>query len=61
MTKEIVSIREFAEMTNIKEYVVRRLVKENKLVFFMSGSRAYINYPLSVKTVSYTHLTLPTN
>ena len=49
MTKEIVSIREFAEMTNIKEYVVRRLVKENKLVFFMSGSRAYINYPLSVK------------
>lgn len=49
MTKEIVSIREFAEMTNIKEYVVRRLVKENKLVFFMSESRAYINYPLSVK------------
>lgn len=49
MTKEIVSIREFAEMTNIKEYVVRRLVNENKLVFFMSGSRAYINYPLSVK------------
>ena len=47
MTIEIVSIREFAEMTNIKEYVVRRLV--NKLVFFMSGSRAYINYPLSVK------------
>ena len=49
MTKEIVTIKEFAEMTNIKEYVVRRLIKEKKLVFFMRGTRAYINYPLSVK------------
>ena len=49
MTKEIMTIKEFAEITNIKEYVVRRLIKEKKLVFFMSGKRAYINYPLSVK------------
>ncbi|HRM91386.1 hypothetical protein MKC92_16730 [[Clostridium] innocuum] len=49
MTKEIMTIKEFAEVTNIKEYVVRRLVKEKKVVFFMSGKRAYINYPLSIK------------
>lgn len=49
MNKEIMSVKEFAEVTNIKEYVVRRLVREKKLVFFMSGKRVYINYPLSVK------------
>lgn len=43
------TIKEFAEITNIKEYVVRRLIKEKKVVFFMSGKRAYINYPLSIK------------
>ena len=43
------TIKEFAEITNIKEYVVRRLIKEKKVVFFMSGKRAYINCPLSIK------------
>ena len=43
------TIKEFVEITNIKEYVVRRLIKEKKLVFFMSGKRAYINYPESMK------------
>lgn len=49
MEKEIMTIKEFAEVMNLKEYVVRRLVKENKIVYFMSGTHAYINYPLSKK------------
>lgn len=49
MEKEIMTIKEFADVMNLKEYVVRRLVKENKVVYFMSGTHAYINYPLSKK------------
>lgn len=45
--KEIMSIKEFSEATGLKVWVVRRLVKEKKLVFFMSGRVAYINYPKS--------------
>lgn len=29
MEKEIMTIKEFAEVMNLKEYVVRRLVNEN--------------------------------
>lgn len=47
--KEIMTIKEFSEATGLKEYVVRRLVKEKKVVFFMSGRHAYINYPESKK------------
>lgn len=43
------TVKEFAETMKLKEYVVRRLVKENKIVFFTSGTRIYINYPLSQK------------
>lgn len=42
-------IKEFVDVVNLKEYVVRGLVKENKIVYFMSGTHAYINYPLSKK------------
>ena len=49
LTFQKLTIKEFDEITNIKEYVVRRLIKEKKVVFFMSGKRAYINYPLSIK------------
>jgi len=49
MEKEIMTIKEFAVAMNLKEYVVRRLVKENKIVYFMSGTHAYINFPLSKK------------
>lgn len=47
--KEIMTIKEYSEVTGLKEYVVRRLIKEKKLVFFMSGKHAYINYPESQK------------
>lgn len=49
MKKEVMTVKEFAEAMELKEYVVRRLVKEKKVVFFMSGNHAYINYPMSVK------------
>lgn len=49
MMKEIMTVKEFSEATGLKEYVVRRLIKEKKLVYFMSGKRAYINFPESQK------------
>ena len=49
MEKEIMTIKEFSEALQLKEYVVRRLIKENKLVYFMSGVHVYINYPESKK------------
>lgn len=33
MDKEIMTVQEFAKKLNIKEHVVRRLLKERKLVF----------------------------
>lgn len=49
MMQEIMTVQEFCEATKLKAYVVRRLIKEGKLVYFMSGRRAYINYPKSMK------------
>lgn len=51
MEKEIMTIKEFAIKLNVKEHVVRRLVRENKVVYFKSGNHAYINYPLSLKKI----------
>lgn len=47
MPKEIMTIKEFAEAMDLKVFVVRRLVKDNKLVVFNSGTHTYINYELS--------------
>ena len=47
--KNILAIKQFSSRTGLSIKVVRRLIKEKKLVFFMSGKRAYINYQLSVK------------
>jgi len=47
MPKEIMTIKEFAEAMDLKIFVVRRLVKENRLVCFNSGTHTYINYELS--------------
>lgn len=47
--QEIMTVQEFSEATKLKPYVIRRMIKEGRLVFFKSGRRAYINYPESIK------------
>ena len=47
--QEIMTVQEFSEATKLKPYVIRRLIKEGRLVCFMSGRRAYINVPESSK------------
>ena len=47
--QEIMTVQEFSEATKLKPYVIRRLIKEGRLVCFMSGRRAYINHPESMK------------
>ena len=46
---EIMTVQEFSEYSGLRPYVIRRLIKEKRLVFFMSGRRAYINVPESSK------------
>lgn len=46
---EIMTVQEFSEYSGLKPYVIRRLIKEKRLVVFMSGRRAYINVPESSK------------
>lgn len=38
------TVKEFAQALDLKEYVVRRMIKENKLVYFKSGKHIYIHY-----------------
>ena len=38
------TIKEFAQALDLKEYVVRRKLKEGKLVYFKSGKHTYIHY-----------------
>lgn len=47
--KEIMTIKEFAQALDLKEYVVRRMLKEGKLVYFKSGKHAYIHYGKSIQ------------
>lgn len=50
MNKEdIMTVQEFSEYSGLRPYVIRRLIKEKRLVYFMSGRRAYINVPESSK------------
>ena len=43
------TIKEFAQAVDLKEYVVRRRLKEGKLVYFKSGKHAYIHYGKSIQ------------
>jgi len=40
---KMTSIRETSELTGIPEFTIRKLVKDEKIVFIKSGNRAIIN------------------
>lgn len=44
MKKDMVTIKEIFEAMYLKEYVVRRFIRENKIVYFISRNNVYINY-----------------
>lgn len=46
--KEIMTVREFAKASGLKECAVRRLIKEQRVCYMKIGSRYYINYPKSM-------------
>ncbi len=41
---KMVTVNELANLVNISAYAVRRLVKENRITYFKSGSKVLINY-----------------
>lgn len=47
--KEIMTVKEFADASGLKECAVRRLVKEQRVCYMKIGSRYYINYPRSME------------
>ena len=40
----MVTIKEIFEAMYLTEYVVRRFIRENKIVYFISRNNVYINY-----------------
>ncbi|WP_270640148.1 hypothetical protein [Longibaculum muris] len=47
-TDTILSIKEFSEKTKLQEYVVRRMVKEGKTVYFCCGNKVYLHYERTI-------------
>lgn len=47
-TDTILSIKEFSEKTKLQEYVVRRMVKEGKIVSFCCGNKVYLHYKRTI-------------
>lgn len=41
---KMVTVNELSKMVNISTYAIRRLVKANRITYFKSGSRIYINF-----------------
>lgn len=48
----MLTIKETAEVTNLSEWSLRRLVKENKIVYFKSGRKTFININLLTKQLN---------
>ena len=44
----ILSIKEFSDKTKLPEYVVRRMVKEGKTVYFCCGNKVYLHYERTI-------------
>jgi len=48
----MLTIKETAEVTNISEWSLRKLVKENKIIYFKSGRKTFININLLTKQLN---------
>lgn len=41
---KMVTVNELARRTNVSAYGIRKLVRENKITYFKSGTKVLINY-----------------